>query len=247
MPLDNASNYTLNLQKEMPLIMGTEFLFSRQKKPTERQYISVRQGEEYRPGTLNIQSSSRAAALPIAFVDSGSQPSIKVRLVKQNDGSAHPLVQPLLYIQQKVIAAYKQQNAKIELPPFMTRKSENDDYLLKLKGLRFCAKAEGHEQAFEQGNIITRFIINIQWITYSMKKEPFFWIALKAARIEAKPVQPIARLREDPVMLRDMLDFGESDDDTISNDDAAVESHDDVEDGSHHHFSDDHATKKRKR
>ena len=79
-----------------------------------------------------------------------------------------------------------------------------------------------------------------------MKKEPFFWIALKAARIEAKPVQPIARLREDPVMLRDMLDFGESDDDTSSNDDAAVESHDDVEDGSHHHDSDDHATKKRK-
>jgi hypothetical protein len=116
--------------------------------------------------------------------------TIKVQLLPQRDGSEHPLLKPLLHVQEAATAAYmaaKSVHFKDAKPPlpFLDRANPPTDWLLKLKSIRYCALEEGDSEGFisdkkkafdckEHSNVITRFIINIYRITFNVKGGALF-------------------------------------------------------------------------
>ena len=245
MPVPNGSNYTLNLKHDADLIMKTAFKVATitKRNAKDTQFLSVRHigdnGLEYRKGTLNIQSSSQTAPLQIKYHDDDN--TIKVQLLPQRDGSEHPLLKPLLHVQEAATAAYmaaKSVHFKDAKPPlpFLDRANPSTDWLLKLKSIRYCALEKSESEGFisdnktafdckEHSNVITRFIINIYRITFNVKGEPFFWVSLKAARFEPWLNQWTAGPKENDETLLAMMEFAESD-----NDDLAVAEDGDTDD-----------------
>ena len=230
MPLPNATNYTLSLKHETDLIMQTNFIIGKITKQSQKaramQYVSVRHqpavgDAEYRRGTLNIQSSSRSASLRVKFNDQDG--AIKVQLLPQIGGGDHPLLQPLLHVQEQATKAYMR--AVADIPdakpplPFLDRPTPTADWLLKLKSIPYCELDKGDGFISDRAvaftpfdHVITRYIINVYRVVFDFRGTPFFWVSLKAARVE--PYSPLADdpIESTPGVLMSMMKYGESDD-----------------------------------
>ena len=230
MPLPNASNYTLSLKHDNDLIMQTRFVVVKVTRQSQKarnmRFVSVRHqpavgDAEYRRGTLNIQSCSRSASLRVKFNDQDG--AIKVQLLPKIGGEEHPLLKPLLHVQEQATMAYMR--AVADIPdakpplPFLDRPTPTAAWLLKLKSIPYCELEHGdgfisdRTVAFTPNeHEITRYIINVYRVVYDFKGTPFFWVSLKAARVE-----PCKRHTDDPSeltsgVLVSMMGYGESDD-----------------------------------
>ena len=243
MPIPNATNYTLSLKHDTDLIMQTTFIVDKATKQSQKarnkRFLSVRHqpavgDAEYRRGTLNIQSASREASLRVKFNDNDD--AIKVSLLPQTNGDDHPLLQPLLHVQEQATKAYMR--AVADIPdakpplPFLTRANPSTDWLLKLKSIPYCEFEHGEgfisdrtEALTRFNHVITKYIINVYRVVYDFKGNPFFWVSLKAARVEWYKPCADEPIESTPGVLTSMMQYGGSDDEDCKEDDNVATMH----------------------